>query len=295
MIEKEILILGMPGSGKTTFLAAFQHYIEADLKGKELTQYKYSPNSEYLNRIHKRWLNCEQQIRTVQEMLVNEDVKIFLESADSGEQFVLNVPDLAGEVFSRQWEFRNWDETYRQRLNEIGGLVLFIHPEKIKPHVLITDAMAVFQDFDLNPEDQSPRKVKTQQWRHDDAPTQVTIVDLLQIHQDFLKCNPTPIAFVISAWDTIIKLDRTINPQQWFDSNLPLLSQYLLANKEDIDYIIMGISAQGADYKMQEEREELQTIDEPANRIIVQQDNDVHKDISAPLLWILNRWQKQVK
>jgi hypothetical protein len=208
--ERKVLLIGMPSTGKTTFLAALQQYFEGTSPSKKITQFKYSPDAAYLNSIHSRWLNCEQQIRTNHDTNSKKESQIFLELVSTKERLVLSVPDTAGEAFKQHWELRIWDESYNKLVQDTSGLLFFIHAEKIKPHVLISDINLILKsDFmedhpqskgkdqveESKEKDQAEEKIAT--WNHLNTPTQVIAVDLLQFHVDHLKkIRPIPLVIV---------------------------------------------------------------------------------------------------
>jgi hypothetical protein len=286
-IERSILIVGMPSTGKTSFLAALQHYVETDLKDKPLNQYKYSPDSEYLNKIHNRWLNCHQQSRTIQENEANRKVEMFLEDCNTKERFTLNIPDIAGETFTQHWELRSWEIEYKDIVERSSGILFFIHPENIKAHSILTDVANVLEEF--TDSDESNDIV---QWNPSLSPTQVIAVDLLQQHLDYLpQSTKIPIALIISAWDTVYCVEDGITPNEWLELNMPLLHQFLNANSELLEFNTYGISAQGGDFNETSITFKLRELDEPAERFIVQEDTSTHKDISAPITWVIGKWK----
>ena len=283
MSESEILIIGLPETGKTSFLAALQHYIDTEKKEKFLAKYQYSPNDEYLNRIHGRWLCCEQQVRTAQDQTGSQDVSMYLEVVETKKRFILNVPDVAGEVFSQQWQARSWEKSYIDKVIGICGIIFFIHPQTFKTHTLLTDIAPL---VDLMEE--GDFKV----WDINDVPTQVVLVDLLQTHMDYAHAVPIPVAIVISAWDTVTIESQDITPADWLKTNMPLLHQYLKANNGVIEKEVFGISALGGDIKQPSQQDKLINFDEPGDRIIVQVGNKIHSDITEPIHWIMSRWNQ---
>ena len=82
-------------------------------------------------------------------------------------------------------------------------------------------------------------------WHPSDTSTQVELVELLQfvlLLRDSI--GRLPVAGIISAWDLI---RGAVPPAEWFADRLPLLSQFLQANSEDVPFQVYGISAQGGD------------------------------------------------
>lgn len=284
--QKSMLLVGLPDTGKTSFLAAFYHTATAEVPGKELFEYKLSKDATYLNQIHNKWLKCEVLERTT--TLSKSEVTIHLQQTTSGQQFDLNIPDIAGESFSYQFSDRLWDLEYKARVDDSSGILLFINPNAIKAHTLIDDVNKALQGF-IDEEEHVQEAVE---FRLESCPTQVVLVDILTAHLDHINMVNTPIAIVISAWDMV--RDQDITPDKWIESNLPLLYQYLITNFEGISFKVFGISAQGGELIEAEKIRALQALDEPAKRIIVQEGLQVHSNICMPIEWIINQWQKTI-
>ena len=105
MIEPQIVIVGLPESGKTTFLAALWHVVNAAeidtaLRFGSLGQ----GDRSYLNAITKRWRSAHKQERTIAGGPRN--VSMHLKDRKDRDVRVI-FPDLPGEDFVRVWETRD--------------------------------------------------------------------------------------------------------------------------------------------------------------------------------------------
>ncbi|WP_201980429.1 TRAFAC clade GTPase domain-containing protein [Hymenobacter rubidus] len=281
----KIVLLGLPSTGKTSFLAALRHYIEVDTPNKKLIQYDYSENDEYLTKIYFDWLGCALPTRTPANAKTYRNIKLFLQHIETEEKLILDVPDIAGETFNQQWESRSWTKLYMSEIEQADGLILFIHSQDVRTPVFLHDIYALTEgeeeDYISKLEPWSPRK----------APTQVVLVELLQFHLEHFHRKPMPVAIVISAWEKLLSGGTGITPERWLERNLPLLSQFLIANQEKLQTNVYGVSAQGGDFANTEERTKLQHLDDAAERIKVQVGTEHSNDISAPIQWLLNTWQ----
>ena len=94
MTSQHHIILGYPESGKTTYLAALWHVIDAGLAGTSLVLEKTSGDAEYLNKIVEAWLRCEEVPRTY----ISNEEKVALHVRDTKTQatMVLTLPDFPG-------------------------------------------------------------------------------------------------------------------------------------------------------------------------------------------------------
>lgn len=283
----KIVLLGLPSTGKTSFLAALRHYIEVDTPNKKLTQYDYAENDEYLTKIYFDWLGCALPTRTSANARTYRNIKLFLQHIDTEEKLILDVPDIAGETFNQQWESRSWTKLYMSEIEQADGLILFIHSQDVRPPVFLHDIYALTE----GEEDEKDYIGKLEPWSLGKAPTQVILVELLQFHLEHFRRKPMPVAIVVSAWETLLKGGTGITPEHWLTKNLPLLSQFLIANQEKLQTNIYGVSAQGGDFANPEERTKLQHLDDAAERIKVQVGTEHNNDISAPIQWLLNTWQ----
>ncbi len=283
------ILLGFPSSGKSSFLAALYNYVISNLANKSLQQYKPSNDTEYLNLIHNRWLTCTKQQRTQDEVQSNQNILLFLKDVNQ-EEVTLSIPDIAGEVFKRQWELRIWEKKYKEVLLTSTGVLFFINTQDLVPHVIISDVVHGLGDFlaETKIEEYKPASEK---WMHDKTPTQVRIVEILQFHLDELKSKlPVPIVFILSLWDKELERAVQVEPEAWLKINLPLLHQYIKSNPELITYEVIGVSAQGGDYA---NKAVLLEFNEPAERVKVAfRAEEVHNDITLPITWIMKKWRK---
>src|SRR5665213_1382220 len=103
-METNFVIMGLPGSGKTTFLAALWHLVEAEEISCRLKLGSYKGDLTYLNRIAEAWRTFQKVPRTSQ--IGDTDVTINLTNRETGVQGSVFFPDLAGETFDAQVEAR---------------------------------------------------------------------------------------------------------------------------------------------------------------------------------------------
>ena len=89
-------ILGLPRSGKTTYLAALWHVIDAGEVATKLVLDKLIGDNAYLNKIVDAWRRCEEVPRT--SMLDEKKVTIHAHAPASGQKIALGLPRLVGRV-----------------------------------------------------------------------------------------------------------------------------------------------------------------------------------------------------
>jgi hypothetical protein len=312
MDAKNILMLGLPETGKTSYLAAFVYYVDSTIVEKSLTQYQLSSNSTYITSIVQAWLMGNPQERTKVTATKNSktEADIFLEEAKSQNKFTLHIPDFYGETFEMQFTDRYLELNYIEQIKASSGILLFIHPEKIKDATLIEDivsAQSVAEALNKMHADQSINEssiklpsqeevtVFAEPFKREEIPTQVVIVDLLEAHLEYLTKMPLNLAIIVSAWDVIKKDAPDLSPLRWIEKALPLLYQFLASNPEKINFNCFGVSALGGDIEVPEVAAKLKELTEPGDRILVQENDVTHKNIASPIEWILEQWQKNTK
>lgn len=283
MAEKSIVVLGLPGSGKTTFLAALWHLVserEIDIKLKFVTL--RAGNAVHLNEIAARWRQARAQERTsvAGDRLVSMSLK-----ADDEEAHVISFPDVAGETFRQMWEDRDCEESVATMLKS-NGVMFFIHADKINSPGWIVNEKQMCEELGLQYE---PGQMVP--WTPRLSPTQVQVVDLLQLLQTPpLDVGPRRLIIVLSAWDKV-RAER-LSPQEYLARKLPLLAQYLENGVDNGWKVrIYGVSAQGGDYdddkSKRPEAERMRAVDVPSKRISVTFGEEQSHDLTAPLHWLL--------
>lgn len=287
MNEKTLnmLMVGLPGTGKTTFLAALWHVL---CDPANMLYLKELPlETEYINGICDKWINCEPLERTIQGS--HNIIHMKVNDRASHKTMELIFPDLSGETFREQLNHRQWKKNYEQLVLQAAGLFLFIHPSAIIDSQLIGEADKLLGE--LIPEEPivaNEYVTKTSdaatQWDIEEMGTQVKLVELLQLHIDYIRPNQMPrVVIIVSAWDLVENQYRS--PEEFVKRRLPLLDQYLLSNSDLVPSTLFGISAQGGDL-LSDKTKLLKNI-RPADRIKVRDKTNNESEITAPIKWLM--------
>lgn len=285
MSKHSVVAMGLPGSGKTTFLAALWHLVsEKELPCKLTYVSLQTDNIEHLHEIASQWRAAKKQERTAQggDKLVSMILK-----AEGGDPQTVTFPDVAGEAFLQMWGLRECDETVAGWLKE-PGVLLFIHADKVTVPKWVIDEKLLLEEMGIPPEDEAEDVVD---WSPDVAPTQVQLVDLLQSMQsEPLDIGPRRLAIILSAWDKAA--GRGFSPEEYLARRMPLLDQFLKHGLNPVwETRIYGVSAQGGDYDDDKttlaDAERLRDIDVPSERISVVYAGDKSSDLTDPLQWLL--------
>jgi hypothetical protein len=279
-------IVGLPSSGKTTLLAALWHMVREPGSNTALLFDGLSHgNYEHLNALAKRWRSGKIQQRT--QVSGARDVTMRLRDV-AGRRVEVSFPDLPGEDFARMWERRELDKGMVGTLTA-PALVVLVNGDTIRMPAWVVERMALAKTLGLEPHE----AVKTE-WSADLAPTQVKIVDLLQILMSGdLGIGGRRLAILISAWDKVE--GDGMKPSEILEAKLPLLNQYLRNGRDPWTWHVWGISAQGGVYEDPEkeqrfpETDKLRDLERPSDRIKVVDGDGVSSDITKPLKWLIDQ------
>jgi hypothetical protein len=302
-------MIGLPSTGKTTFLAALYHIVETRSVPGALDLASIPDKREYLNRIRRTWSNCSPQEHT--RAGYRFDVTLSLREPESGAVADMVFPDLYGELFNQQYGDREWTQEYEGLVTSSAAALLFLHPEKIRPPATIRErnelerelaglyqgseaaaggsqeASGLTDPGQARLHSEAPQSVPLScpEWTPDLAPTQVELIELLQfVAMRRQCCSALPLAVVVSAWDLVPQPAPT--PASWVAQQLPLLSQYLLSNPDVYRTAFYGVSAQGGD--LETHSNQLQMVTEPADRIVVVNGGCAPHDLAAPIRWLMH-------
>jgi len=284
LTSKHIVMIGLPATGKTSFLAALWYLVQHPQVQSGLRLDKLDGDSKYLNQIAKAWAGYElvPHTRLDSETVVSMSLK----NIQTGQTLTLSFPDLSGESFTLQWTMRQFTQGYDSFLQQASGGMLFISPLKYKKPIRIDMANPLVEEIGGDSETQADAQDISsthRPWNPEDAPTQVQLVELLQFIsvRDYFR-PPFRLAVIVSAWDQLRQLNRS--PLDWVAHEFPLLHQFLQSNQHLFESAVYGISAQGGDYGQRDA-----ILDKtPSERIEVVGANirNPH-DLTEPLQWLM--------
>ena len=275
----QCLMIGLPASGKTTFLAALWHVARSHEVGGSMRLERREGDQEYLNAIAKAWSGCSELPRTPGEG--ETGVALLLRDPQGDRLVRLSIPDMTGESFKVQWETRQCTRTFAELVGGIGGCLLFVHPANVFEPRSIVDANATLNAW-AGPSDDSPQDADADfaDWDAAFAPTQVQLVDLLQFLSE-LAGRRVRLGVVVSAWDLV---GGDVDPEAWVKTALPLLWQYVTTNPALYSAGYLGVSAQGGERS----NEALLECGIASHRIRVRAAGGEEHDITEPIRWLMD-------
>lgn len=292
-MNASFVIMGLPASGKTTFLAALWHLVESEETDCRLVMDHYRGDFTYLNKIADAWRNFQKVPRTSQTG--DTDVTIYLRDRVTDARGTALFPDLAGEIFDLQVEERRCRPEFIEQADAEDGILFFINADVKEDGLSIIDLNARLPKEAMvtvltggSPQDGgdvSP-PLLAPEWEPKFLPAQVRVVQLLS---DFLRPPFTyrtrKLALLISAWDLV--RDQGHTPEQWLARNMPLVDQFLRTNSMSFTHQVYGVSAQGVRLDDDVAVDDATKI-APSRRVqIVRHDGDGH-DLTAPLVWLMS-------
>ncbi len=284
-----LLLIGLRGSGKTSYLAALWHLVEAGELPTALVTSELQPDRHYLNGIRDNWLKFREVGRT--SLRSQEMLSLLLRDAKTDATIDITLPDLSGELFRLQWATRKATRQYADFAAKASGVLLFIHPTAVEKSPRIAFPMGEAETSSKEGA-QDNDAAKLREWSSDLTSTQVQLVEVLQFVKYLRSSNkPASIAVVVSAWDLV---RDSILPSSWLESHLPLLSQFLTSNAEVAPFRVYGVSALGGD--LQKDLQRLQGEDVPSRRIrVVDNKLQAHGDLTAPIRFLLELDKERMK
>ena len=140
-MTSRILLAGMPGSGKTTFIAAFRYLLVSNETPTCLRLTSLSASEKHLNNLERRWIACERVERTPGPS--NTWLSFEIMDPESGNETEVVIPDLSGEVYRQPASVSKCRRSLYDVFDSVGGLMLFTNADRGHDDDLIDDICKV--------------------------------------------------------------------------------------------------------------------------------------------------------
>jgi GTPase SAR1 family protein len=301
-MNQKIVIAGMPGSGKSTFIAALRHLLVSHDVPTRLSATKLSDTEKHLNRLEEEWIACKKVERTKQ--VVEEWVSFFVRSEGSSAEAQILVPDFSGEAFRRPAATGMCSSAIASMLREIDGILLFTNADRGADDIRLEALGDLLEDDTTAQNESTPEQDEAHKDREvldtpgeqdgnaqDESlpfnpinmPEEPLLVELLQIlNRPPRVARQRMIAVIVSAWDEVT--DSSLSPDTWLKLNRPMLWQYFQANRDVWRHRVYGVSAQGG--RLPDEKDALQSKI-PGERVQIVGNGASPHDLTAPVDWLM--------
>ena len=275
------LIVGVSGSGKTTFIAALRHLLVAQKVETMLSLDRLADSEGHLNRLEERWVQCQKMDRT--PLNSNAWVVFHLKNRLTGDITLVEVPDLSGEAFRQIAATGYCNRAIHEVMAEVSGVLLFTNADRPSDRLLIDDESQVADALGEDEVESSTELGAQGPFAPEKMPEEVQLVEVLQsMNRRPLRPRKRLLAVLVSAWDLV---SANFSPNEWIKKNRPMLWRYATSNPEFWTVRFYGISAQGGELPTQ--RDELLRASEPSDRIRVVGPETKEHDLTTPIAWIL--------
>lgn len=264
-VNNEILIIGPPRTGKTTFLAQLYGRL-LDKQGK--LQLASAPeNIDGIKNAYYRLAAGEETEPTP----ATDNLEVKIPVIHEGQEFVLHCKDYGGEQVRDLVALMEYDKTWIERAKTNDRWILFIRPSGIE------------QRFDLSEKGYAEKDQKESNSSISGSSDQSQFIELVQVllhaRGTGLK-DPvdTPrLLIALTCWD---ELGTDLTPEEILQQKMPLFTQFIVANWLSGAFKIMGVSAQEFPLKTNEGRNKY--LDEMPESFgyLVLDDNPKEKDLT---------------
>lgn len=263
--NKELLIIGPPKSGKTTFLA--QLYGRLLHKRGKLQLASAPENIEGIKAAYDRLAEGLEPEST--PSADNLEVRIPVICED--QEFILHCKDYGGEQVRDIVALMEYDKTWTERARSNDRWIIFIRPSEIGHR------------FDLSMKGQADKdrtETNTAITRTSDQSQFIELVQVLLHARGTGMKQPIDIPRLIIALTCWDELSTDSTPDYVLHQKMPLFAQFIASNWLPGAWKVMGVSAQEFPLKTQEARDKY--LDElPMNfGYLVLSDNLQEKDLT---------------
>lgn len=285
MVNQTIVLVGVPDTGKTNFLARLW---EALRGGKGTLVCPTPPdNIKYVEDALGHVLQgsfAPRSNKNIGESRSDVLIPVTMAGATDGSPTDLLVPDVTGELWKKAVETLEMPAQWMEDLQGASGAMLFLRvlsDEIVAPLDWIT-ARGVLRGTLALPKEK------------EGLPTQVELCELLRFLELSLKPHPdgSPprVAIIVTAYDLLDAEKAALGPSRYLEREYPLFAGHL-RDAKTLSIRTFGASIVGGDLGIDEEfRNQFLDGDISKFGYIVAEQNGVVEtipDITRPLAWLV--------
>jgi hypothetical protein len=299
MKSGRLAVIGLPGTGKSTYIGALWHMVE-EPSVQTVREAELPSDPRHVQQL-------AEQVRALQglERTKHDDddaYEAFVEFLGDGVA-ELHIPDRSGEQMQALVERRHWPQLLADELEQAAALLLFVHPDELSlplglhlastasegaqpadgpPAALGSAASASADEEGARAEDRAEAATSERaQYENKHACTAAQLVDGLENLLEAMEDSwPVKIAVVISAFDRV--QDRT--PREWLIQRLPALEAFLEHNPDRVGWTVFGVSAQGG---RRQDAEQVLSRGDLHERAWARSADGKEVPLSEPIRWAL--------
>lgn len=230
--NKSILIIGKPGTSKTTFLAQF---LALGRKNKSaVTFWKTPENIQPLSNA----LDSLRQGQAVEATQAEGNQELRLPITVNGSNLELICPDYGGEQINAILDQREIAEHWPELIQKSSSWILFVKPQAIDATYDLSNKSASEAHNDSNA---APPEFKITEQSH--------LIELIQFMLATKKVSmqqdisSPKLVIALTCWDEVP--DTSSTPEGYLIKTMPLLYEFAQANWSADALKVMGVSAQG--------------------------------------------------
>lgn len=287
MDTKKYYMMGLPESGKTTFLVAFTFMLKDQTEGTCLHLNPAEP-PKGISKDFKEEMDRWGKFEPLGHTKIGQVHRMKYTLYDEREQrYILEVPDRYGEIFSNIVKDRYVDDGTKAEWMAADKILFFLNFDRMNigtHEELLTELPSEMQKLLIEGEKTSEEeKNKGDRKKEVMLPDQFVLVELLQILQEICK-RDIFIKFIISAWDHLefenMNQEKQL-PEEIFAKHLPFVYQFVQSNSDSMYVEYWGVSAQGSDLSDKAKIKELAQALDPMERVmVVDAQGEVSHDLS---------------
>lgn len=267
-----IIIIGQPGTSKTTYLSQLVLQVEGK---KKAIKFRNKPDDLSVLKDAIARLRSGQEVQATPSDN-NEIIKLPL--SINGNEIDLICPDYAGEQISYLLESREIDAKWIDLIANSNAWIIFIRPTQLSVSYDIS-TKSIHEAEALKQPNDAEFKVSAQS----------NLIELLQILRHYRKLTvqqetkKPKLLVTFTCWD---ELDETISPLEYVKKQLPLFYEYIANNWNKDSFSFAGLSAQGG--KMADLKEDYELFGPEESAYIVKENGgDNTHDLSLLLTNVL--------
>ena len=276
MGKMNCLLAGLPDTGKSTYIGGLWYNLQnQSTKMVMKASRELVDDTKRLEALSEKWLEGIKVDRTTEDQ--SSSVELRIEQKDNGNILTINIPDFSGETFRQIIEMTD-SKDLNSWCEEAD--TLFYMANKLAPGHFEDDA-----DISGIAEDGEEK--------NDEVPffnsqiMSASAQNIMVLKYLFRRKRFKKMIFAISCWDRITENGiHPENPDSWLKNQSPALYNFL--KNYQPNSMIVGISAQGLDYKKVVDNSIITSKTISGERAFVEIGNEIKYDLSLPLYMLIN-------